>query len=89
MRKAMLQRKKFSVMGGTKSLIKRPTTALPAHSKGGTVSIKAVPGESFCVMTVTLTATSGQRCHAGTFISWQSSGQCDFLGETHELSRPN
>jgi len=79
MRKAMLQRKKLSVMGGTKSLIKRPTTALPAHSKGGTVSIKAVPGESFCVMTVTLTATPGLCCHAGTFNSWQSSGQCTFI----------
>jgi NADPH2:quinone reductase len=37
-------------MGGTKSLTRRPTTALPAHSKGGTVSSKAVTGESFWVM---------------------------------------
>jgi hypothetical protein len=35
------------VIGGTKSVTKRPTTALPAHSKGGTVSSKAVIGESF------------------------------------------
>jgi hypothetical protein len=55
MKKAINQRKKFSVMGGTKSLTNRPTTALPAQSSGGTVSIKAVPGESFCVMRATLT----------------------------------
>jgi hypothetical protein len=35
------------VIGGTKSLTNLPTTALPAQSRGGTVSIKAVPGESF------------------------------------------
>jgi hypothetical protein len=55
MKKAINHLKKFSVRGGTKSLTKRPTTALPAHSNGGTVSIKAVPGESFCVMPATLT----------------------------------
>jgi hypothetical protein len=38
-KKAINQRKKFSVMGGTKSLTNRPTTALPAQSSGGTVSI--------------------------------------------------
>jgi hypothetical protein len=47
MNKATAQRKKLSVMGGTKVLTNRPTTALPAQSKGGTVNIKAVKGESF------------------------------------------
>jgi hypothetical protein len=47
MNKATAQRKKLSVMGGTKLLTSRPTTALPAHNKGGTVSSKAVMGESF------------------------------------------
>jgi hypothetical protein len=47
MNKATAQRKKLSVTGGTKSLTKRPMTALPAHSKGGTVNNKAVRGESF------------------------------------------
>jgi hypothetical protein len=47
MNKATAQRKKLSVMGGTKWLTSRPTTTLPAHSKGGTVSSKAVRGESF------------------------------------------
>jgi hypothetical protein len=27
---------------------------------------------------VTLTATQGLCCHAGSLNSWQSSGQCDF-----------
>ncbi len=47
MNRATAQRKKFKVMGGTSVLTMRPTTALPAQSSGGTVSIKAVPGESF------------------------------------------
>jgi hypothetical protein len=47
MNKATAQRKKFRVMGGTQALTKRPTTALPAHSSGGTVNSKAVVGESF------------------------------------------
>jgi hypothetical protein len=78
MKKAIAQRRKLRVMGGTKSLTNRPTTALPAQSSGGTVSMSAVPGESFCVMPVTLTATQGLCCHAGSFDSWQSSGQSDF-----------
>jgi hypothetical protein len=47
MNKATAQRKKLSVTGGTKSLTKRPMTALPAHNRGGTVSSKAVKGVSF------------------------------------------
>jgi hypothetical protein len=47
MNKATAQRKKLSVTGGTKSLTKRPMTALLAHSKGGTVNNKAVRGDSF------------------------------------------
>jgi hypothetical protein len=47
MNKATDQRKKLSVIGGTSRVTMRPTTALPAHSKGGTVSSKAVTGESF------------------------------------------
>ena len=42
--KASTQRKKFSVMGGTRSYTSRPTTALPAHSSGGRVNNKTVMG---------------------------------------------
>ena len=41
MQNARTQRKKFKVMGGTKWPTMRPTTALPAHSKGGIVSKSA------------------------------------------------
>ena len=50
MNKATAQRKKLSVMGGTKVLTMRPTTALPAQRSGGTVKSRAVMGESFCDM---------------------------------------
>jgi uncharacterized protein (TIGR03792 family) len=46
-RKASNQRRKLSVLGGMDSLTSRPTTALPAHSSGGTVNSSAVMGESF------------------------------------------
>jgi hypothetical protein len=42
MRKARAQRRKFSVSGGTSGATMRPTTALPAHSTGATVSRAAV-----------------------------------------------
>ena len=41
---ASSQRRKFSVSGGTRSTTNRPTTALPAHSKGGSVNRAAVAG---------------------------------------------
>ena len=42
--KAMLQRKRLSANGEIRSLHRRPTMALPAHSKGGKLSIAAVEG---------------------------------------------
>ncbi len=39
---ASAQRRKFSVSGGTLPTARRPTTALPAHSRGGSVISKAV-----------------------------------------------
>jgi hypothetical protein len=47
MKNATSQRKKLSVIGGTRSWTMRPTTALPAHMSGGTVNNMAVTGESF------------------------------------------
>ena len=41
---ASSQRRKFSVSGGTRSTTSRPTTALPAHSRGGKVNKAAVAG---------------------------------------------
>ena len=38
---AILQRNRLSVIGETIPVTKRPTTALPAHSNGGTVSKRA------------------------------------------------
>ena len=38
----MTQRSRFSIMGGTRALTMLPTTALPAHINGGTVSNRAV-----------------------------------------------
>ena len=40
--KAIAQRSRLRVIGDTIGAIMRPTTALPAHSKGGRVSKKAV-----------------------------------------------
>jgi hypothetical protein len=42
--KAKTQRKKFSVIGGISSCTKRPTMALPAHSRGGINKSAAVRG---------------------------------------------
>jgi len=50
MNKATAQRKKLRVIGGTKLLTSRPTTALPAQSNGGTVSKRADKGVIFCDM---------------------------------------
>jgi hypothetical protein len=48
--KTTAQRSKLNVMGGTCVVINRPTTALPAHSKGGVDSNKAVLKLSRVVM---------------------------------------
>ena len=58
MKKASAQRRKFSVTGGISPCAIRPTTALPAHSKGGIVSSSAVPGVSLCVMFATVPGAS-------------------------------
>ncbi|MNT56284.1 hypothetical protein D3C72_1935700 [compost metagenome] len=50
MAKASTQRMKLSAEGEIMSCTSRPTTALPAHNKGGITSSTAVPGVSFCVM---------------------------------------
>src|SRR5690606_1056122 len=44
MSSASAQRRKFRVNGGTTPCIMRPTTALPAHIRGGSISSTSVVG---------------------------------------------
>src|SRR5690554_2182080 len=70
----MPQRKKFSVMGGIRSFTSRPTTALPAHNKGGTSSSKAVEGVIFCVMVDRNRSGAVQVCRGPYRNAWRLAG---------------
>lgn len=50
MRKANNQRKRLRVMGGINGDTNRPTTALPAHIKGGTSKRTATHGVILCAV---------------------------------------
>ncbi|GGH50645.1 hypothetical protein GCM10010975_03720 [Comamonas phosphati] len=64
----MHQRRKFSANGETRSWARRPTMALPAHSKGAMVSMAAVDGfkEEFIGTTLYCVSmvTEGRWCDA-------------------------
>src|SRR5690554_5087795 len=70
----MPHRKKLSVMGGIRSFTTRPTTALPAHNKGGTSSSKAVEGVIFCVMVGQKSDSATRACRGPYRNAWHSAG---------------